>query len=106
MGEVPLSSETEVGRDWYFIAEQLAPAPHLACPEGRAAPRIVLVTVPRVSRSCGHFPDGLDLHLPQWGCIHGGRVGGNNRLSHAVTGESDADLGLGFRVQGNRKSLP
>ena len=29
-------------------AEQPAPAPHLARPEGRAAPRIVLVTVPRV----------------------------------------------------------
>ena len=24
-------------RDWYFIAEQPAPAPHLARPEGRAA---------------------------------------------------------------------
>ncbi|KAJ1464447.1 hypothetical protein T484DRAFT_1649590, partial [Baffinella frigidus] len=24
-------------RDWYFIAEQLAPAPHLARPVGRAA---------------------------------------------------------------------
>ena len=38
-------------RDWYFIAEQLAPAPHLAHPEGCTALRIVLVTVPRVSRS-------------------------------------------------------
>ena len=26
--------------------------------------RIVLVTVPRVSRSCEHFPYGFDLHLP------------------------------------------
>jgi hypothetical protein len=43
-------------RDWYFIAEQ----PHLAHPEGCAALRIVLVTVPRVSRSCEQFPDGLD----------------------------------------------
>ena len=25
--------------------------------------RIVLVTVPRASRSCEHFPDGFDLHL-------------------------------------------
>ena len=25
-------------REWYFIAEQPAPAPHLARPEGRAAP--------------------------------------------------------------------
>ena len=45
-----------------FIAEQPAPAPHLAHPEGNAAIRIVLVTVPRVS-SCEHFPDGFDLHL-------------------------------------------
>ena len=52
-------------RDWYFIAEQPAPAPHLALPEGRAALRIVLVTVPRVSRSCEIFPDGFDLHLLQ-----------------------------------------
>jgi len=45
------------------IAEQPAPAPHLAHPEGCAALRIVLVTVPRVSRSCEHCPDGFDLHL-------------------------------------------
>ena len=38
-------------------------APHLAHPEGCAALRIVLVTVPRVNRSCEHFPDGSDLHL-------------------------------------------
>jgi len=50
-------------RDWYFIAEQPAPAPHLAHPEGCAALRIVLVTVPRVCRSCEPFPDGFDLHL-------------------------------------------
>ena len=50
-------------RDWYFIAEQPAPAPQLAHPEACAALRIVLVTVPRVSRSCGHFSDGFDLHL-------------------------------------------
>ena len=41
-------------RDWHFIAGQAAPAPHLAHPEGCAALRIVLVTVPRVSRSCEH----------------------------------------------------
>ena len=35
----------------------------LAHPEGCAALRIVLVTVPRVSRSCERFPDGFDLHL-------------------------------------------
>jgi len=26
--------------------------------------------VPRVSRSCEHFPDGLDLHLLRWGCTY------------------------------------
>ena len=36
-------------RDWYFIAEQLAPTPHLVHPDGCAVLRIVLVTVPRVS---------------------------------------------------------
>ena len=41
-------------KDWDFIAEQPAPAPHLAHPEGRAAQRIVLDTVPRDSRS-GHL---------------------------------------------------
>ena len=55
-----LSSEQ---RDQYFIAEEPAPAPHLAHPEGCAAMRIVLVNVPRVNRSCEHFPDGFDLHL-------------------------------------------
>jgi len=49
----------------FFIAKQPAPAPHLAHPEGIAALRIVLVTAPRVSRSCEHFPDGFDLHLLQ-----------------------------------------
>ena len=50
-------------RDWYFIAEPPAPATHLAHPEGCAALRIVLLTVPRVSCSCENFPDELDLHL-------------------------------------------
>ena len=58
--------QTERGiRDWYFIAEKSAPAPHLAHLEGCAALRIVLVTVSRISRSCMHFPDGFDLHLLQ-----------------------------------------
>ena len=35
-------------RDWHCNAEQPAPAPHLAHPEGCAALRIVLVTVPCV----------------------------------------------------------
>jgi hypothetical protein len=48
-----------------FIAEQPAPSLHPAHPEGCAALRIVLLTVPRVSRSCEHFPDGFGLHLLQ-----------------------------------------
>jgi hypothetical protein len=36
------------------FAEQPVPAPHLAHSKGCAALRIVLVTVPRVSRSCEH----------------------------------------------------
>ena len=40
--------------------------PHLAHPEGCAALRIVLVAVPRVSRSCKHFPDGFNLHFLQF----------------------------------------
>ena len=48
------------------IAEQPAPAPHLAHPEGCATLRIVLVPVPRVSRSCEHSLDGFDLHLLHW----------------------------------------
>ena len=50
-------------RDWYFIAEQPAPVPHLAHSAGFAALRIVLVTVPGVSRSCDHCLDGFNLHL-------------------------------------------
>ena len=41
--------------DWYFIAEQPAPAPHLAHPEEFAALCIVLVTVLHVSSSCEYF---------------------------------------------------
>ena len=48
-------------RDWYVIAAQPAPAPHLAHPEGFAALHMVLITMPRVCRSCEHFPNGLDL---------------------------------------------
>ena len=51
-------------KDWYFMAEQPAPAPHRARPDGRAAPCFVLFTLPRVSRSCELFPNGSDLHLP------------------------------------------
>jgi hypothetical protein len=46
--------------DWYLIAEQPAPAPLPARPEGCAALRAVLDPVPRVSRSCAHFPDGFE----------------------------------------------
>jgi hypothetical protein len=63
LGQAPLRS------DWCFIAEQPAPAPHLAHPERRAALRIVLVTVPRVSHFCelrafsGWIRSLFDLHL-------------------------------------------
>ena len=40
-----------VGAPLRTIAEEPAPAPHLAHPEGCAALRAVLFTVPRVSRS-------------------------------------------------------
>ena len=50
--------------DWYLMAEQPAPALHRARPDGRAAPRFALVTVPRVGRSCELFPNGSDLNLP------------------------------------------
>jgi len=50
-------------RDWYVVAQKPAPELHLAHPQGRAALLIVLVTVPRVSRSCEHFGDAFDLHL-------------------------------------------
>ena len=46
-----------VVKDWDLLAEQPAPAPHLAHPERCAALRIVLVTVPLVSRSHGRFCD-------------------------------------------------
>ena len=51
------------GREIGIIAEQPAPALHLAHPEGCAVLRIVLFTVPRYSRSCEHLPDGFNLHL-------------------------------------------
>ena len=42
-------------RDWYLIAEQTAPAPHLAHPERCAAYALCSrVTMPLVSRSCEH----------------------------------------------------
>ena len=50
-------------RDWYFIAEQPAPASHLAHSKGCAALRTVLVTVSCVSRSWKHFQDEFDPHL-------------------------------------------
>ena len=58
-------------RNWYRIAEQPAPAPRLAHPEGCAALRSVLVAVPRVSRFCKRFPDEFELHLlRQRSCAH------------------------------------
>ena len=47
--------------------------PHRAHPEGCVALRFVLVTVPRVSRSCEHFPDGFNLHFLQ--CVGGTESG-------------------------------
>ena len=53
----------EKARSSYLIAEQPAPVPRLAHPDGCAVLRTVLVTVPRVSRSCENFRDRFDLHL-------------------------------------------
>ena len=79
MSEVPLYRAV-AGRYWYFIAEQPAPALHLAHPEECAALRIVLVTVPRASRSCEHFPDGFDLHLLRRGESLFARLGVNRLI--------------------------
>ena len=53
----------DTSSDLSCIAEQAAPVPHLANPEGCAALRIVLVTVTRARHCCEHFPDGFDLHF-------------------------------------------
>ena len=50
-------------RDWYVIAEQPAPAPRRARPEGCAALRIVLVTVP--PSGINPQPPILSRHLPR-----------------------------------------
>ena len=44
--------EDVVHKDWYFVAQQPAPATHLAHPSARATLRIVQVDVPRLSRYC------------------------------------------------------
>ena len=49
-------------RDWYFIAEKPAPAPHLAHPEGCAALRIV----PGQTTGC-HSADGPHSDEQFWG---------------------------------------
>ena len=67
---VSLSLENEIEREglvFYCRTTSASTAPctsrKMCChPERYAALRIVLVTVPRVSRSCEHFPDGFDLH--------------------------------------------
>jgi hypothetical protein len=46
-------------------AKQPVPALYLALQERRAVLDIVLVTLPRVSRSRENFPDEFDLHLQQ-----------------------------------------
>ena len=53
-------------------AEESVTAPHLAHPEGCAALRIVLVAVPRISRSREHFPGGFDQRLLYFERHHGG----------------------------------
>ena len=52
-------------KDRYFIAEEPAPAPQLAHPGGCASLRVVLVHVPRASRSCERLSAGFDLHFLQ-----------------------------------------
>ena len=63
----PAPESGSVGTSAYIgtlLPKKPAPAPHLAHPDGRAALRIVLVTVPRVSRSCEHFPVRQQCHTP------------------------------------------
>jgi len=61
------TSNLQPQRDWYFVAEQPAPAPHLAHPEGCAALRVVLVTLPRVSRSPGCIVSRLAFRVSGFG---------------------------------------
>ena len=79
---------------FHFMAEQPAPAPHFAHPEGYAALRIVLVTVPRVSRTCEHFPDRFDLRLLQ--------VAGTNPAMFAI----DSLLSPAFETHSLHSGLP
>ena len=88
------STSTACLRDWYFIAEQPAPAPHRAHLEGCATLRIVLVAVPRISRSCEHFPDGFDLYLLLMASTQPKSLG--DVLT--VDGPGFRVQGLGFRV--------
>jgi len=95
-------------RDRYFIAEEPAPAPHLARPKGCAALCIVLVTVPCASRSCEQFPDRFNLHLDfpdEPGAERSGegfRLQGSG-LNSSKYGRRVYELGfrgLGLRVEG------
>ena len=80
------------------IAEQPALAPHLAHLGGCAALGIVLVTVPRVSRSCEHFPIGFDPHLLHHP-LQNARLRGEC-VVRRVWGARCRVQGVGFRVWG------
>ena len=73
-----------------MIAEQPAPAPHLAHAEGCTTLRIVLGTVPCVSRSCDNFPDGFDVHLLLW-CQNGADPAGVSGRTASVVGRHRYD---------------
>ena len=77
------SSYKKKGGGWYSIAEKPTAAPHLAHPEGCAALRIVLVTVPRVIFPMDLIPCENPSRVSQVPLVihslgvrtHGGRVG-------------------------------
>ena len=58
------SAATSLERDWYFIAEHPAPAPHLAHPEGCAALRINL-SYPAYTVQCAAFVIGAKLSFEE-----------------------------------------
>ena len=60
---------------------------HIGC----AALRIVLVTVPRVSRSCEHCPDGFDLHL-----LRSGPSDSGSTLTHLLVDSLKSALKRAF----------
>ena len=90
-----MKADRDAERAWSLITEQAAPAPHLAYPEGRAALRTVLVTVPRVSRSCEKKNGWIRSPPPtMWGLelrVEGTGCGGSGFRVQ----------GSGFRIQGS-----